>query len=239
MVYRTIMLFLCLSLIFSGCAIKHAKIDDHRTQVGCSEVLVGQTEYSSKGLPLFLRPLGERPNTSGDRFTLVQFTDGQPTKSYDIAVVGPESDFTKPFKVVYEWTGRGFVGGAQATLYTTDLAMHAGRTSSGKDTAVVLAFAVAPLVLGTVGGFVVGVADGIRATAEEVGKVILGKQELIVAYTTYEYDALSRLAVTRMYKADDTRQELVRTEYAYQAAAAEPQKTTITTFPDGAVRIVE
>jgi len=237
MLYRTIII--CLSLLLSACATRHAKIDDPRAATGCSEVLVRQIAYTPKGVPVFQEHLAERPSSAGERFTLVQITNSKPVKSYDIVVAGSDSDFSKPFKAVYEWTGMGFVGGAQLTVVTTDIASHHGRAGNREESAFTLAFAVAPIVIGTAGGFVIGVADGIRTTAVEMGKAANGNQEQVVAYTTYEYDALDRLAYTRMYKADDPKQEVVRTEYAYQVDYTAPVKTTITTFPDGAVRIIE
>ena len=77
------------------------------------------------------------------------------------------------------------------------------------------------------------------ATAREVGKVVKGKREKVVAFTDYGYDALGRLVLMRMFRADETRQELVRTEYRYEAAELEPRRTTVTTVPDNTVRVVE
>ncbi len=240
MIYRLAMILVWLSLIFPGCATKRLNTDEQGALTGCTEIMVRQADYGPKGLPMFLNRLAERPGKSGDRFTLVQLTNGRPTKSYDIVVVGPESDFTKPFKVVYEWTGKGFVGGAQVTLSTAEIASHGVRaTSNGKEAAIVLAVIIAPMAIGTAGGFVVGVADGIKTTAAEVGKMVDGKREQLVAFATYDYDVRDRLVLMRMYKADDIRQELVRTEYTYKNDASEPQKATYTTFPDGAVRVVE
>jgi len=240
MLYRTIAHLLCLSLIFAGCATRQMKLDDQRAVTGCKEVLVRQIEYDRKGLPLFLHQLVKRPSRAGDQFTIAQLMNGRPTTSYDIVVAGTDNDFTKPFKVVYEWTGSGFQWGARNTLVTGNMVSYGGTMGRGRDEhGVTLAFVIAPMVIGTAGGFIIGVADGIRTTAEEVGKVVVGKQEQVVAYTTYAYDARDRLALTRMYKANDSRQELVRTEYIYLADSPEPLKTTITTYPDGAVRIVE
>ncbi len=240
MIYRPLVLFFCLSLIAAGCATKHINIIDQRAVTRCREILVRQIEYNPKGLPEFLTQLDKRPDRAGDRFTIVQLMNGQPTTSFDIVVVGSESDFTKPLKVVYQWTGKGFQGGARVTAVTADMTsqlLQGGGGGRGEGV-IILAFVFAPVVVGTAGGFIIGVADGIRTTAEEVGKVVIGKQEQVVAYTTYAYDAHDRLTLTRMYKADDTRHELVRTEYDYQADSKEPLTTTIT-FSDGATRFVE
>ena len=68
-----------------------------------------------------------------------------------------------------------------------------GRGGGRGEGFVIHAFVFAPVVVGTAGGFIIGVADGIRTTAEEVGKVVIGKQEQVVTYTTYGYDARDRL----------------------------------------------
>lgn len=228
-----------LSLPFAGCATKHVGLDSQRAVTQCREILVHQIEFDPKGLPVFFNRLGERPSRTGEYFTIVQLMNGKPATSFDVIVVGLESDFTRPFKVVYEWTGKGFRGGAQGTLVFADVASHTGR-GGGRDEAVAtLVFIFAPLVVGTAGGFIIGVADGIKTTAEEVGKVIVGKREQVLTYTTYAYDVRDRLFLTRMYKADDSQQELVRTEYDYQGDSADPVKAVVTTYPDGTVRIVE
>jgi hypothetical protein len=239
MVRRTIFLLLpALSLLFPGCAPKQLTSEDQCALMACSEIMVRQAAYTPRGLPVFPDPLDRRPEKAGDSFPLVHLANGQPTRSYDIVVVGPESDFIRPFKVVYEWTGRGFITGGRFVGHTLDAALRSN-PNNGKEAALVLAAAVAPVAVGAAGGFVVGVADGIRATVEEVGKVLTGKQEQVVAFTTYGYDGHNRLVLTRMFKADGTRQELVRTEYAYEADERDPRKAVIATFPDNTVRVLE
>jgi hypothetical protein len=224
----------------SGCVTKHVGIDEQHSVTKTSEVLVRQVEYSPKGLPVLLNRLLHRPHSAGDRFTIVYLMDGRPTISYDIAVVGPNTDFTKPFKVIYEWTGKGFQIGALGTAATLNISSHAYEAAnSGDDVVIMFAVILAPLVVGTAGGFVIGVADGIKTSAEEVYKVVLGNYEQIVTYTTYAYDACDRLVLMRMYKADESRQELVRTEYTYEVDSAEPIKTVIRTYPAGTLKTVQ
>jgi hypothetical protein len=222
-------------MVFAGCAAKHVGIDDQHAVTGHREVLVQQVEYCPKGLPSFLNQLGSRPSETGDHFTVAQLVNDRPASSFDITVVGPDTDFKKPFKVVYEWTGKGFRGGALGSAATLEVA--SGVTPQHNDEALLLvAVVLAPVVVGTVGGFIIGVADGIKTTAEEVGKVMLGNYEQVVTYTTYAYDVRDRLLLMRMFKADENQQELVRTEYLYEADSAKPVKTVITTFPGGAVK---
>jgi hypothetical protein len=87
-------------MIFAGCATKRVGTADQRAITKFREVLVSQVEYSGKGLPTFSNQLVNRPSKTGDRLTIVQFLNDLPSTSFDIAVVGPDADFTKPFKVV-------------------------------------------------------------------------------------------------------------------------------------------
>ncbi len=237
MVFRTL-LHLVIGFILAGCAPTQVRLDDGRQPVPkIREVLVREAEYGRKGEPIFLHHLGSRPTNAGDRFTIARLMDDRPLVSFDIIVRDRKADFSRPFKVVYEWTGRGFRGGAQGTAVALDLVGHSGNAIQNRDDALIaLVIVVAPVAVGTAGGFVIGIADGIKTTAEETMKVVLGKYEQVVAYTTYSYDAQDRLVLMRMFKADDSRQEVVRTEYRYEGASTEPSKTVITTLPDGQVK---
>jgi hypothetical protein len=227
-------------MIFAGCATKRVGIDEERAATKYREVLVRQVEYGAKGLPIFLNQLGYRPSKTGDRFTLVQLTNDRPVLSFDIAVVGPNADFTKPFKVVYEWTGKGFQVGAGGSIMMADIAPRAsGSVHNGNDAVIMIAVILVPMVAGTAGGFVIGVADGIKTVAQEAGKVVLGNYEEVATYTTYTYDVHDRLVLMRMYKAGAPRQELVRTEYTYKDDSPDPVKTVITTYPGGKVKTLE
>ena len=238
MIFRTIAQLMIVVMIFAGCATKHAGLDDQRALTKFREVLVRQVEYSPEGLPIFLNELGRRPSRAGDRFTIVQFINDHPVTSFDIAVLGPNADFTKPFRVVYEWTGKGFQAGAQGSATTLEVALHA-QVHDNKGAILMFVVILTPLVVGTAGGFIIGVADCIKTTVEEVCKVVLGNYEQVATYTTYAYDVHDRLFLMRMFKAGDARQELVRMEYMYETDGPKPAKTMITTYPAGTVRILQ
>jgi len=99
---------------------------------------------------------------------------------------------------------------------------------------VLLAILAMPIAAGTAGGFIVGVADGVRQTALELSKVIV-PGEKVVTCTTYEYDASNRLALMRMLS-PDRMQELVRTEFAYEGAGTVPVRTTVRSPAEGRER---
>jgi hypothetical protein len=225
------------AVILAGCAPTQVRLDDRLAVPKIRDVLVRDVEYSPKGVPSFLHQLKYRPSNAGERFTIARLLDDRPVASFDIVVRNRKADFSKPFKVVYEWTGKGFRCGAQGTAVTMDMVGHSGQAIHNSDDAfIAFVIVLAPLAVGTVGGFVIGLADGIKTTAEETVKVVLNKYEQVVTYTTYSYDAHDRLFLMRMFKADDSRQEVVRTEYSYEGESPQPTKTVITTFPDGHVK---
>ena len=223
---------LCLACLVAGCAADRARLDDYPMS-GSVEVMVRTIGYDDKGLPVLGPWLAERPSTPGEHFTVARLAADRPTVSCDIAVVRQKPDLSKPFQAVYEWTGKGFELGLNATggvVYNSSQ-VH----PQNRDEAVLeLAVLVTPLALGTVGGFVVGLADGIRQTAVELGKVVT-KGEEAVTCITYEYDALNRLMFMRMFTPDRSR-ELVRTEFVYEGAAIVPSRTVVTSLVEGKKR---
>jgi len=234
---RVAVLFMVVCLLGTGCATTQVKLDQPTASLQMQELLIDHVEYDSKGLPRFTSKLRDRPTKAGERFTIVRFLNGRAEISYDIAVVGPESDFTKPFQAIYEWTGRGFQAGAGGTAVTAHIVQ--GVHGGDRDAAVVaLAIVIAPVVIGTAGGFVVGVVDSMRVTVQEILKVVQGNRERALTYTTYGYDTAERLMLTRMYKADGSGEEVIRTEFSYQGESREPFESVVTTYPDGAKQVV-
>ncbi len=226
---------LCLtSILISGCATKHVGQEEHATP-GTRYTVVRAIGYDDKGLPIPGTPLAERPSKPGDHFTVVRFLRDRPVISYDVVVVRQRPDFAKPLQVVYEWTGKGFTLGANVTQAILNSARSVQIQSSSSETGVfVLAVLAAPAAAGTVGGFIVGIADGARQTALELSKVIVPGEQL-VTFTTFEYDGLNRLVLMHMFS-PDRMQELVRTRFAYEGAATAPARTTVKTLAEGKER---
>jgi len=224
------------SVIAFGCAAKRVALDD--TAPWTSEIVVPAIGYDDKGLPVIGAALAGRPSGPGDRFSLVRLAEGRPAISYDIAVVRQKPDYAKPFRTVYEWTGKGFKEGACSTgglayLFTEDESPVQVREA----TVLELAIIVTPVTLGTVGGFVIGLADGIRQTALELSKVVVNGEQAITC-TTYEYDSRGRLMFMRMYT-PDRKQELVRTEFWYEDAGTAPVRTTVRSLAEGKEREIK
>lgn len=224
MVYSMKYCILALGLVatVTACAAHQVDLEKYYTK-GTTEALVHSIAYKEKGLPVLGAALAHRPSRPGDHFTIVRMRQNRPQISYDIAVTRKAPDFAKPFLVVYEWTGRGFNVGVQASEVLAQ-SLRAG-TYSNEEAIAAMAFVVTPLAAGTVGGFVIGLADGVRHTALELSKVVSGGEQ-VVTCTVYDYDNLNRLVLMRMLTPDLTR-ELVSTEFRYEGTGTEPVKTIV------------
>ncbi|HXX81221.1 MAG TPA: hypothetical protein VEI46_06700, partial [Thermodesulfovibrionales bacterium] len=145
-------------------------------------------------------------------------------------------DFAKPLHAVYGWTGKGFILGADITVVMLQ-DMQCMPDPKDKNTAELeIAIMITPLAVCTAGGFVVGLADGIRQTALELNKVVTNR-EVVVTCTTYEYDALNRLAYMRMLTPDRKR-VLVLTQFEYKGAETIPFRTVVKSLAEGKEREV-
>ncbi len=194
------------------------------------EIIVSEMRYDDKGLPVPGSPLAGRPSRPGDHFTVIRLVENRLASSYDIAVAGQRPDFKRPFEAVYEWTGRGFRFGLEGSQVLMQGVGHT-QISSEEEAAVTLAIVFAPLTVGTVGGFVVGIVDGVWHTAVELSRIGKNKNEQLITRTSYEYDPKGRLVLMRMLSPDG-KQELVRTEFVYEASGTEPARTVVRSLPE-------
>jgi hypothetical protein len=234
---RKTFISLCLaSLLIAGCAANRVALEGSGTS-GTVEVLVRTIGYDDKGLPVIGPALAERPSRYGDHFSVVRLAEGKPVISYDIVVTRRKANFMKPFQTVYEWTGKGFMLGANVTGVLVYGAAQVQPPQHNDEAAIELAIVFTPLVIGTVGGFAVGLADGIRQTALELGKVVTNGEQAITC-TTYEYDAMNRLWFMHMLTPDRSR-ELVRTEFVYEGAGTRPSRTVVKSLVEGKEREIK
>lgn len=196
------------------------------------EIIVSEMTYDEDGLPAPGTLLRERPSRPGEHFTAASIADGRLRISYDIAVVSEKPDFSKPLRAVYEWTGKGFRVGMEATVV---LGQGLRGSYSGTDAAAALAVVFAPFTLGGVTGFVIGIGDGVRQTAIELRKFMLDAGEQVITCTMYEYDFRGRLVRMRMFS-PDRRQELVRTTFEYAGFGTRPERTVVESLVEGTQR---
>jgi hypothetical protein len=230
--WRRLASLVAAALLVAGCAAQRVGEEEH-AWIGTEAIVVRAIGYDDKGLPLRGAPLAERPSSLGDHFTVVRLLSDRPLISYDIVVARQKPDFAKPLQAVYEWTGRGFTMGANVTGAMANGTVRI-QARNNEEAFFVLAIVVTPIVAGTAGGFIVGIADGVRQTGVELGKVIVPGEEVITC-TTYEYDGSNRLLRMRMLSPDRGR-ELVRTEFAYEGSATVPSSTVVKSLVEGKER---
>jgi hypothetical protein len=196
------------------------------------EFLVSEMSYDDNGLPKPAAVLSERPSRPGDHYTIVSYTGQRLMTSCDVAVRTTGPDLRKPLRAVYEWTGKGFEVGLQATMVLTH-GLHG--TMSGPDALAALAFVITPIAIGGVTGFVIGIGDGMVQTAVELHKIVLDSSEQVLTCTLYDYDLRGRLHRMRMLT-PDRKEELVRTTFEYSGPGREPARTVVESFVEGKQR---
>ncbi len=199
-----------------------------------STIIVGKIDYDDHGRPLFTDVLNKRPSHADDTFTIVKFEGGRPVASYDIMIAGEQPvNLKKPISVIYEWTGKGFETGLEITGH-----LGGQVNASGEGAAVYLALMTAPIVIGGVTGFVIGVAESIPKTAAELRKIIVNRREIVVGNTLYEYDEKGRLKFMVLYPSAEQATELVRTEFLYNGMNRDPFRTEVKSEPEQKIRVI-
>ncbi len=229
-------LVLTCTLLAAGCAARTADLAAPALSgsQAARTVLVKGLAYDRYGLPKFGAPLAERPGRIGDRFSVVYYADSRPVKSYEIAVVGQQKpDITRPFEVMFQWTGEGFMVGAAMVWGSGPVQFsYDARTNMVYTTA-----SVAPIVVMATGGFIVGIVAGMFAAGEELGHALVRPQEMALSATTYEYDRSGRLKRMRMFLPDE-KTEVVRTEYFYGDGELVPVRTESRSYPENRLRTI-
>ncbi len=228
--------FYALLFLLEGCMTARVQpVTSEASLPGNSILLVGKIDYDGHGRPLFTNVLNERPTHTDDTFTIVQFANGKPTVSYDVTITGEEPmNLKKPISIIYEWTGKGFATGLEITGH-----MGGQINASGEDAAVYLAVMTAPIVIGGVTGFVIGIAESIPQTAAELRKGIVNRREIVVANTQYTYDEDGRLKTMVLHPSAERTKELVRTEFLYDGLNRDPYRTEIISSPEQKIRVIQ
>jgi hypothetical protein len=231
-------LFILLVLLQSGCMTDRFRPGtDFATDLEQPTILVKKISHDEHGRPLFSERLIKRPVHSGEEFSLVYINAGKPVRSYDIVIVKEQqADMVRPLAIVYEWTGKGF----EAGLSITGNFLRSGVLVSSRDDALaILAMEAAPIVIGGVTGFVVGVVYSIPETATEMRRVIINTREALIGYTAYEYDEKGRIRSMKMYPPAANAEELVKTEFIYEGENRDPSKTEVTSLIEKKTRLIQ
>jgi hypothetical protein len=227
----------CLVLLLAGCVTERVHpVTEYPAVPGQAAYLVKKIDYDNYGRPLFTDRLAGRPGKAGKVFTIVHTVNNRPVRSFDIAIVEHEkADMGKPLAVIYEWTGKGFEGG----MVISQGIFPGGFSGSGSEAMVYLAIKAAPLVIGGLTGFVVGLVASIPEAAGELKHVIINAQERVITYTVYEYDEKGRIKFMKLYPPEEHAEELVRTVFYYTRDSDVPSRTDVTSRVEKKVRTIQ
>lgn len=233
---KTFFLFMTFTLVSAGCAARRADLEAPVQPGNLPQkvVVVKGVGYDQYGLPKFGAVLKDRPTEPGEQFTLVYEVNNRPVKSFEIAVIGERKpDIAKPIKVLFEWTGKGFIVGASMVYGTGPVHF----SYDAKTNMVYTTASLAPVVVMATGGFIVGVVAGMVSAGEELRCAVIGPRELVLSSTVYEYDQQGRLKRLRMFLPDE-KTEVVRTEYVYADGELVPGKAESRSYPEDTVRTI-
>jgi hypothetical protein len=226
-----------LTVVFLGCVTERVQpVKEYPFVPEQTTFLVDKIEYDNHGRPLFSNVISRRPGGSGDRFTIVHAVNDRPVRSYDIAIVDQKADLSKPLAVIYEWTGRGFEGGLDIS---GRMFPQGVQINSGDEAMAYLAIRTAPIVIGTVTGFVVGVVSSIPVTATELKHAVVNSRETVIGYRVYEYDEQGRIRFMKVYPPVEHSEALVKTEFIYSGNSRDPFKTEVTSVVDQKMRTIQ
>lgn len=235
---RTIFLSSLCLILLTACGTKQVNLAD-QSSGPLRTVILREVEYDQRGLPLFVKTLNKRPVDPGERFTVGLFRGDIPVKTFDLAIKRSHGDFKVPLRILYDWTGKGFKNGAAVgVVMALAVADASTEESSSDDLELMAGSLVAGAVVGTAGGFVVGLAASTPSAFEEAQKSILRAQEAIVTYTEYEYNDLGQLREMVMY-GPDTREPIVRTDFYYEDDRNIPIQANIRSYAENKVRVID
>ncbi len=223
------------AFILQGCTTQVPPVAEYPAVQNQSIFLVKKIGYDRYGRPLFDDRLNKRPGPAGETFTVVHAINKRPVRSYDIAIVSSKADLTKPFAVIYDWTGRGFEVGAEIT---SGLFPQGVTIQSGEEAAVYLAVKAAPIVVTTVTGFVVGVLASIPETAAELKNIVVNARETVLGRREYIYDERGRIKFMNLYPPAEHAEALVKTQFIYEGYGETPIRTEVISVAERKVRTI-
>lgn len=229
---RSYLIFV-LVLLLGACGTKQVQIKHGGSseQFDNSSFLIERMHYDQSGLPNFNQTITSRPDEVDARFAVVEKEGALPRRVFDVAVVDENADgFNNPIYTIYQWTGKGFSWGKDIS---SRMLKHPPIV--GPDAAIMMVGATLPLAAGTVGGFVVGVANGSFDMVKDLG-LYFEKSEKITAVTYLDYDSQQRLKSMSM--STPSGDVLVETTYYYSETNRTPDYAEVKSIPEGITKRV-
>ncbi len=227
--------YLLLSIILlTSCATQTVKLSEYPSNdltATTTTKFYTQLTFDQFGRPLYLKPVATRPTQANALFYLVDEINHQPQRAFQIAIIRHDTaSLLPPLNIIFEWTATGMVIG---------LDLISQVEISGDQPEQFLVIMTIPVII-SVGGLVAGVIASIPEFANQLQRIFLTHQEILISYSTYQYDQLSRLVQikTQSPSADGTAVS-VSTRFFYTGEVPTPIKAEVTSFPENKTRIIQ
>jgi hypothetical protein len=242
-IFKQIVSIISINLCFMGCS-SSAKV----STVSSNDLqgsYYASIDYDNYGLPILREPMKEKPVKPGLQYIIVPQKKGFPEEFVTVAVMSPDKSpsIKNIYNVIYSWTGKGFETGYQKSR---ELIKQSGDLASTGYEPFIGAIIATPfmaiggaifIVCGT-GGFVIGMAAAVPATIDEVKKLGLNNNEMILCITKLYYDNNGRMVRGTTYSTSDEKSLLYETKYYYKGSKKYPFKTVCISNPDKKERVI-
>lgn len=228
-------------IILTACASRtnNTKIDtDHTIK------LFHTLDFDKYEIPFFRNEIQKQKISDYQHYILVNYSNNKHDNAYLIKQEKLETDATKPIKVIYKWTGKGFNAGYESSKgiieYSSELA-----TSFPINNPPLAIISTAPgYIIGTTifvasgaTGFIIGLGKSVPEAYNEIKKI--GKiNGIILGKYVFEYDRTGRISKYTHYSPSPENIKLSDTFFYYYKNANTPYKSINDNFVDKKKRIV-
>ena len=237
---RLFILVLTIQIAVSHCTVKRINMENlHADRNENLKLSWFQSiTYGSDGLPYFYTRLEGPPSESGTTYVVAVFDDDEkPLKSFQIQISESQekADASKPLQVIYEWTGKGFLVGCQIAGEV----LESGIPRNIESFACVVIIGTASVAACSLGGFIIGVGASTPLAYEELKRIRITGDEVLLSISEYEYDQMGRMVRLTMYHPGPDPIILTETQYFYRGNEESPYKSINRSMPEKKTRIIE
>jgi hypothetical protein len=251
---KVLSLTLCLLIIY--CGTQQAQLrDDDILEYNLTYSFYKTISYDKYHRPVITDKI-ERPTKDKEQFHIVAYNNNSPIRSYDILVqdIKKSFDLTKPFKLIFEWTGKGVKEGGKLVGINMETEGTKSKPTQ-QNINYPYPFSIIPfgaIMIGGTLGFFVGIYKGTVQLPKELKKIVIEGKEIMLGYTEYYYDLNERLALIKYFvpyaritnyseviynkanispniesESGDQISEIFQIQYFYKDKSIDPYKTII------------
>lgn len=238
--YKVIYFFIL--IILTACASETSNISQVNT--GNETKYFVTLAFDKYGVPCFRNEIDKSKIPDYPHYILVNFLNNKYDNAYLIKQEKLETDMTKPFKVIYTWTGKGFNVGYESSKGIIEYSSDLATSFPINNPPLAIITAVPGYIIGTTifvassaTGFIIGLGKSVPEAYNEIkniGKingVILGKY-------LFEYDSTDRITKYSHYSPSPENNKLSDTFFYYYKNANTPYKSINDNLVDKKKRII-